>query len=61
MFFYRILIINMLSKNKSGHMVRLGDVHIPLVNIDVNEWGDRKTYELQDLVCIYLYFSFNFF
>ena len=55
MFFYfnRIVIINVLGKNvNGGRPIRLGDVHIPLIDIVPSEWNERKTYELNDLVCI---------
>lgn len=50
-FFFRVIVINLLSKDKvGGRDHNLGSVHIPLADFNYNHNGVSKEYALVDLV-----------
>ena len=52
---FRVLVLNVLSRETLGRDKRLGDVHIPLKNFDPSEtW--REWFNLADLVSLIIHF-----
>ena len=50
---FRVLVLNVVHKETAGKDGRLGDVHIPLKDVDFSN-PQRTSYDLADLVSSYL-------